>query len=261
MYPSLLKCWKLETVTFIQSIVMYPFIVICRDQKTIDIENRANYVALKQRWEVLDLTIQIPEDEMVRIVPPYMEDSDDEDESSNLSLPFCVDHENRQTRVTVDFCSVCNNNGTPSASKFSRDSEPKCPQQSVAVYSHHTCTNSTNCDRRTCNLGESTDSAISEIQYSSCFPTSTSISECSGQDSLLQVSQSTSASHSHELCAHLNGRITSTSSIQSCDEPASNMRPNCRCRFRRKSGSSVLDKEDQALFNILEFPSKVHVQQ
>lgn len=228
-----------------------------RDQKTIDIENRANYVALKKRWEVLDMTIQIPEDEMVRIVPPYMEDSDDEDESSNLSSPATIDPVNKQTRVTV--VSYLSNNGrTPSASEFSRDSEPKGPQQSTAVCSHHKYTNSTNCGSGKCSLGGGTDSTISEVCHSSCFPRAASISECSGQDNLSQVSQSNPAAQSNELCAHPNGRIISSSSIQSYDDPGSNMRPRCGCRFRRKSGSDILDKESQALFNILEFPSKVH---
>ena len=57
-----------------------------RDQKTIDIENRAHYQALRQRWEILDKSIYLPDDDLVNS-PPYMELSEDEDGDSNFSSP------------------------------------------------------------------------------------------------------------------------------------------------------------------------------
>jgi hypothetical protein len=54
-----------------------------RDRKTIDIENRANYIALRQRWRVLDKTITFPDDELTDEDPWYMELSEDEGIDSN----------------------------------------------------------------------------------------------------------------------------------------------------------------------------------
>lgn len=54
-----------------------------RDRKTIDIENRANYIALRRRWEVMDKTITFPEDDLAEEEPWYMELSEDEDTDSN----------------------------------------------------------------------------------------------------------------------------------------------------------------------------------
>ena len=56
----------------------------------IDVENRANYIALRKRWEVLDKTITFPEDEMGGDSEPYMDHSEDEceqDDSNSLAPP------------------------------------------------------------------------------------------------------------------------------------------------------------------------------
>lgn len=60
----------------------------CSDQKAIDVENRANYIALRKRWEVLDKTITFPEDEIADNTPWYMSASEDEcEEDDSNSLP------------------------------------------------------------------------------------------------------------------------------------------------------------------------------
>ena len=214
-----------------------------RDQKTIDIENRANYVALKKRWGVLDVTIQIPEDEMLKSVPAYMEGSEDEEDCK--LIPSTVD-----TQETVDSSSASSDTRDSSTSQ----DQPKDCQPPVSACSHQTCTNSTNCDSRDCSQGESTDSALSGTQCAFSVPVSAS--KCGSESDPSQAGRSTSTDHTTEICKHLNGRIASTSSFQS-DE--SEGRTKCRCNFRRNSGSDVLDDEGQALFNILEFSSKVHV--
>ena len=103
-----------------------------RDQKTIDIENRANYVALKKRWGVLDVTIQIPEDEMLKSVPAYMEGSEDEEDCK--LIPSTVD-----TQETVDSSSASSDTRDSSTSQ----DQPKDCQPPVSACSHQTCTNST----------------------------------------------------------------------------------------------------------------------
>ena len=60
--------------------LLFPF---ARDRKTIDIENRANYIALRRRWEVMDRTITFPEDDLAEEEPWYMELSEDEETDSN----------------------------------------------------------------------------------------------------------------------------------------------------------------------------------
>ena len=223
-------------------------ICFCRDQKAIDIENRANYMALKQRWEVLDATILIPDDEMVKNVPPYMEDSEDEDDmNSNLSPSHTVDSEEQLT-------GVCNNIGDSTVSE-SPDCQSKDPESAVAVCSY--CTNPTNCDSGNCSLGESTDSAISDTQRTSSAAPAAS-SRFSGQNESPQMNQSTLKDKVTEVCEHLNGRLASTSPSQTQSDAQRERGPKCRCNFRRDSSSEVLDEEGRALFNILEFPSKVH---
>lgn len=56
------------------------FISPHREQKTLDLENRARYTALQKRWEVLDKTITIPDDDLSYSGQEYLEHSDGEDE-------------------------------------------------------------------------------------------------------------------------------------------------------------------------------------
>ena len=59
------------------------FQLTCREQKTIDIENRVHYQALRERWVITDATL--PNHDLAHS-PPYMELSDrEEEEDSNCS--------------------------------------------------------------------------------------------------------------------------------------------------------------------------------
>lgn len=50
-----------------------------REQKTIDLENRARYKALHERWVVLDKSVSLPDEEPTSDPLEYLLSSDDED--------------------------------------------------------------------------------------------------------------------------------------------------------------------------------------
>ena len=203
----------------------------CRDQKTIDIENRANYVALAQRWEVLDVTIQIPEEEMSKSIPVYMEDSEDEGDCG-LSSPDNQTEKTGNPRNTDEPSSVENpEKSQPSDSNLTGD-----------------------CCGVNCSQGESTGSAVTDVQHSPHVQAALPRSQCGGS----QVESSGDDGQcSGEACDHINGRVPSSSSLQSQGDPQTGSGKRCSCHCRQKSSSGVLDEEGQALLNILEFPSKV----
>ena len=203
----------------------------CRDQKTIDIENRANYVALAQRWEVLDVTIQIPEEEMSKSIPVYMEDSEDE-EDCGLSSP------DDQTEKTGN----PRNTDEPSSVENSEKSQTSDSALTVG------------CGGVNCSEGESTGSAVTDVQHSPHVQAALPRSQCGGS----QVESSEDGGLcSSDVCDHVNGRVASSSSLQSQGDAQSVSGRRCGCHCRQKSSSGVLDEEGQALLNILEFPSKV----
>lgn len=231
---------------------------MCRDQKAIDIENRANYVALKQRWEVLDVTIQIPDDEMVKNVPPYMEEGsedeqgeeEEEDEGEGTHCPTATgDTRDAQTQPPTNPCPVCNSIEDPNTTKES-ESRPTDHRFSEETDNAPSLANFSSPDRDIRSVGETTDVAGSNTQCT-CRPSATSGGQAEG---LLQRCDSELPSRSNKLCEHLNGRLTPVPTLQGIDAEKS---PKCGCKFRRKSGSDILDQEGMALFNILEFPSKV----
>ena len=49
-----------------------------REQRTIDLENRARYKALHERWVVLDKTVNLPDEEPSSDPLEYLMSSDDE---------------------------------------------------------------------------------------------------------------------------------------------------------------------------------------
>ncbi len=68
---------------------MYGF----REQKTIDLENRARYNALHQRWVVLDKAVHLPDEEPSSDPLEYVfssdgEDLDDRDKHDNNNSHF-----------------------------------------------------------------------------------------------------------------------------------------------------------------------------
>ena len=229
-----------------------------RDQKAIDIENRANYLALRKRWEVLDVTIQIPDDEMVKSVPPYMEagsedESEEEEETNSPSTSATAtatansDTLDTQTRPPNDSCSVCNSRQHPDASRDPQQTDQQFSDETDNVPSS---TNISSPDRDARSVGETTDMAGSDTTQSACRPPA---GGCGGQAAAAGGS-SQECELPNELikhCDHIDGRLAP---VQDVDVDRS---PKCGCKFRRKSGSDVLDEDGLALFNILEFPSKV----
>ena len=97
------------------------FIFFFSDQKAIDLENRASYTALRKRWEVLDMTITFPEEEIGDNSPPYMEASEGEceqDDSNSLPPPLSPypspfrltlpsDHQVSSTSEFTAMCRTC----------------------------------------------------------------------------------------------------------------------------------------------------------
>ena len=215
-----------------------------RDQKAIDIENRANYVALKQRWAVLDVSIQIPDDEMVKSIPSYMEEDSENEEEESSSPP---DHTlgNAQIQQATDCCPVLNGGLNPQASKESihqrySDDTDNMPSSTGFPNPHR--------DKR--SVGETTDLFSSSTQ---CACRMDATSGSSGRVRPLQ--QQCELSYK-PLCQHFKERIAPASFFQ---DNGAEMKPKCRCNFRRKSASDILDEDGMALFNILEFPSKVRL--
>jgi hypothetical protein len=230
-----------------------------RDQKAIDIENRANYLALRKRWEVLDVTIQIPDDEMVKNVPPYMEEGsederEEEEKETNSSSAVATptgDTLGTQTQPPNDSCPVCKSRQHPNAS-----SDPE-PQSTGHQFSEETdgvpsVTDFCSPDRDVRSVGETTDVVSSNTTQSTCRPPA----GCSsGQAAGGGTSQPCELpSELKKLCDRLDGRLAPVPSLQDVDVDKI---PKCGCKFRRKSGSYVLDEDGMALFNILDFPSKV----
>ena len=82
---------------------------VCSDQKAIDVDNRAHYVALRKRWEVLDKLIIYPDDDITDATPWYMESSDDENEEddSNSCPPPLIDQELFSAARATDVCRLC----------------------------------------------------------------------------------------------------------------------------------------------------------
>ena len=233
-----------------------------RDQKAIDIENRANYLALRKRWEVLDVTIQIPDDEMVKSVPPYMEagsedESEEEEETNSPSTSTSAtatatansDTLDTQTRPPNDSCSVCNSRQHPDASRDPQQTDQQFSDETDNVPSLTNIILSPDRDAR--SVGETTDMASSDTTQSACRSPATGCGHQAVAGGSSQECELPNELIKH--CDHIDGRLAP---VQDVDVDRS---PKCGCKFRRKSGSDVLDEDGRALFNILEFPSKVRI--
>ena len=59
-----------------------------REQKTIDLENRARYKALHERWVVLDKSVSLPDEEPTSDPLEYLLSSDDEDNKDQTGNLF-----------------------------------------------------------------------------------------------------------------------------------------------------------------------------
>ena len=86
---------------------------MCSDQKAIDVDNRAHYLALRRRWEVLDKTITFPDDDVIEPTQWYMETSDNEcEEDDSNSSPSSISHSPTDRELisnarATDMCRSC----------------------------------------------------------------------------------------------------------------------------------------------------------
>ena len=206
---------------------------------------------MRQRWEKLDVAIQIPDDEMVKSVPFYMEEESEDEDEEETNSPTGKDHTpDTPTKPETNSCPVCNSGQNPEASKISAGHRTTDQQSSCDTDNTPSLTNTSSPDRNMQSVGESTDMISSDTQCACiCRPSATV--GCSGQTGLQCESPS---SKSSKLCEHLDGRLAPVP-LQEEEE----MNPNCGCKFRRMSGSDVLDENGMALFNILDLPSKVRI--
>lgn len=60
-----------------------------REQKTIDLENRARYKALHERWVVLDKSVSLADEEPTSDPLEYLLSSDDEDNKDQTGNLYC----------------------------------------------------------------------------------------------------------------------------------------------------------------------------
>ena len=200
------------------------------------------------------MAIQIPDDEMVKSVPFYMEEESDDEEGKESNSPTSTDHTlDTQAQPATNYCPVCNSRQYSEASKKSTEHQPIDQQSSGGTDNIPSLTNFSNPDRDIQSVGESTDMVSSDTQCTCMCRLSATVG-CSGQaGSSLQCELPKKSSR---LCEHLNGRLAPVPLQDEADtEPEKN--PNSGCKFRRKSDSDVLDENGMALFNILDLPSKV----
>ena len=194
----------------------------CRDRKTIDIENRANYIALRRRWEVLDKTVMFPDDDISDTLW-YTEFSDDETSDSN----------SRPSPVPDDL--------SPPSTAGIRGS-------GGVAESRRTLTAS----RDSGNFTEASFETSSEVSSSTCNGTEV-CSECGRSLGSEEVGTTTSIS------GGVAGRCENCGDVEvAATLPSSAGYRGCGCRKRRRrSSSGILDQEGRTLLEILEFPSKV----
>lgn len=240
------------------------------DQKAIDVENRANYHALRQRWHVLDKTVRIPDDDVLQS-PPYMEFSDDETDDSNCSPPPPSVKPNSDSTTPQSNGLTSKANGA--ANDNLREIERKLESSSLSSTKCASCGGRTSgSDSGNCSLigslGESMDSTVvddtsnlpSEAQSKYC-------SSCLNQLCAHQGTDRTNCSSESGCCGAVEKILTGEEDRIFCVRVMprdsslmvknSESKTRCECNHRRGSCGEVLDDEGQALIKILEFPSQV----
>ena len=194
----------------------------CREQKTIDIENRAHYLALRERWKVLDATITFPDDDLVQS-PPYMELSDGEEDSNCSPL-----HTKSGGRSGPSSQAGLNNSKTVSGNP------------------------GTACDGSGCVSTLDSQSFSNGFKPSPRHPHLSNPSATT--DSLSPSAATETENRDRTSSAPCTITTTTTTSASTADGDLS----ECSCDFRKKSYEDVLDEEGRALLQILEFPARVH---
>jgi len=200
-----------------------------RDQKTIDLENRANYNALRQRWRILDKTIQVPSHEMsIHDNPTYMELSDDD--SADPIYPAAHREVSKPEREEKDIINSLEDTG---------DLCSRCNKviRSEVVRSQRSSLTSSDCTSSGENgflTTESSDTS-SSVRDQTTPPNTGSDGGTSGQ---------TSASVS---------RAEGGTECDICEWRSST---SCQCRCHSNSLDN-LASDELALLQILDFPSRV----
>ena len=223
--PSL--CSSLHGKQIVWCALFRILVSVPSEQKTIDVENRARYQALRDRWEVLDKTITIPDDDLVDS-PPYMELSEDEQEEEEEDSTYCpAGSKSRQMRAG-------HRASEPSKTEVKRNDEPR--RKSLNVGGKGASANTVECgsacqeEQRTCHQATNSgnhDNKLSPTRQSPDF---------SNGDTQHAVEKNEDTS-------------LETSEIE--------QESVCTCDFRRRSCDRVLDEEGKALVRILELPCKV----
>lgn len=233
------------------SLMMCIIVSLCRDRKTIDIENRANYIALRRRWEVMDRTITFPEDDLAAEEPWYMEFSEDEDADSN-SAPSSDDLPPSASSVVtgrreeggLNYSSRVGSGGNLTASRDSGN----FTEASLETSSEISCGSSV---ADTCSsCGGRGKEVAAPSEGGSGWGLHVSAASSNGGCGL-----SPGGTRRCERCRK-GGSVGAQTGSEGVASAA-----DCGCgwRKRRRSTNGILDVEGRALLEILEFPSRVRV--
>ncbi len=206
-----------------------------RDQRTIDLENRANYLALRQRWQILDKTLQIPNHEpTINDHPSYLEHSDENTCSPSPS--------NATTRTETDVSSEDKD--------VLNSLEESLDRSNVVCNScHKTMTlSSSSLGNSTTTNSESGFSELSNNSSCNCEKTERSETECERSVSGACVQ---SVGESSEDCGICRDQV----GVARVGVAREGVTRRCECEFR--SSCENLSTEDEALLKILDFPARV----
>ena len=216
------------------------------DQKTIDLENRANYIALRQRWEVLDKTIEVPDQEpTIHNTPSYLELSDDDihDTIYSMSKTNKLDGSKDKGAIKEQTDSATGNNDK----ELLESLEASLDQSGESRV----------CSRCHRLIGS----------YCSSLSDSTTTNSESGYEGSStmdgSVSPNTSPKHTCAQASHPKGCHGNVIPGETSDQCGICLKravgeKQCSCDFR-KSFDESLDQEGVALLKILDFPSRVSV--
>ena len=194
-------------------------------------ENRARYQALRDRWEVLDKTITLPDDDLVDS-PPYMELSEDEQEDEDEDSTYCpAGSKSRRMRAS-------HRASEPSGLHKTEKKRNDGPR------------------RKSANLGEEKGASANTVERGSasreqlrtCHQATNSGNHDNKHSPTRQSPDFSNGDRQH-VVEEKDDASVETSEIE--------QESVCTCDFRRRSCDRVLDEEGRALVRILEFPCKV----
>lgn len=233
------------------------------ERKIIDIENRSHYQALRERWEVLDKTVFLPDDDLVE-APPYMALSDGENEGEEACVSFLTS-EHRIKNTPALSVSVAKHGSIPgpgmdvdkSCSTAKDDGIKSEPSECDLHAELHVAL---------CEKSLSLNAGTGKYLLPENSITAPSVELNSGQTGFagccagdLHCSTSTTDSDLDPRAPVSNGLVGSGAGGDSSDTGERGER--CSCDFRRRSYNEVLDDSGRSLLGILELPSRVFATQ